>query len=150
MGHSFWNIHVHAIFTTKDRKPLILPSFQARLYDYIGGIIRQEVGQPVHIGGTDNHLHVLFDLRGDVSLSQAMRQVKSLSSGWVHGNFSDGGDFAWQSGYAAFSVTQSSVASVRRYIDKQAEHHAKVTFEEDLTAFFERHGVKYDPTHLWD
>ena len=150
MGHTFSNILVHAIFGTKGRLPTIHERFRARLYEYMSGIARQEFGQALRIGGTEDHLHALLLLRADVSIADAMRKWKSLSSGWVHKTFPQTTDFAWQSGYGAFSVSESQKDGVIGYIERQASHHRKVTFEEEFLRFLDRHGIEYDPRHVWD
>lgn len=150
MSHTFANVLVHVIFSTKNRAPMIRKPVQERLYEYLGGVARHEFGQALRIGGTENHVHGLLVLRTDIALSQAMSKWKSLSSGWVHTTFPEYGAFAWQGGYGAFSVSESNAATVVAYIDRQAEHHQTMSFEEEFAAFLERHGVKYDPAHLWD
>jgi len=150
MGHTFSNLLVHTIFSTKDRLPTIRESFRQRLYEYMSGIARTEFGRALCIGGTPNHVHGLIVLATDVSVAEAVRKWKSLSSKWVHETFPGTRDFAWQSGYGAFSVSRSNVPKVAGYIERQAEHHTKVTFEEEFVAFLKRHGIEHDPRHVWD
>ena len=150
MGHTYSNLLFHVIFSTKDRRPSIRESFQTRLYEYMAGVARREFGRVLQIGGMADHLHALVSLRTDMAVAEAMRKFKGLSSKWVHATFPAEMTFAWQSGYAAFSVSQSSAASVGTYIARQADHHRRVTFEEEFVAFLDRHGVEYDPAHVWD
>jgi len=79
-----------------------------------------------------------------------MNRWKSLSTGWIHKTFSGEEAFAWQAGYGAFSVSQSNVAGVIAYIERQAEHHTRRTFQEEFIEFLERHQVQFDPAHVWD
>jgi len=79
-----------------------------------------------------------------------MRGWKALSSKWVHETFPDEADFGWQEGYAAFSVSQSNVPQVAAYIEKQAEHHKKITFEDEFLALLKCHGIAYNPRYVWD
>ena len=58
--------------------------------------------------------------------------------------------FRWQNGYAAFSVSHSVCPKVHTYIASQVEHHRKMTFEEEFVVFLQRHGIKYDPSTIWD
>lgn len=148
MGHTYSNILLHVIFSTKDRRPLIHESFRQRLYEYMAGIARVEFGKALKIGGVEDHLHGLLSLRTDVSVADALRKWKSLSSGWIHQTL-PADEFAWQSGYAAFSVSASNADQVARYIERQAEHHRVQTFEEEYAAFLERHGVEYEAERLW-
>jgi REP element-mobilizing transposase RayT len=150
VGHTYSNLLVHVIFSTKRRAAVIRPEIRPRLHEYLVGIARHEFGRAIEIGGTDDHLHGLIALRTDVPVADAMRKWKSLSSGWLHRTFPQYGEFGWQDGYAAFSVSESAVNAVRAYIVRQEEHHRRMSFDQELRAFLDRHGVEYDPSHLLD
>ncbi len=150
MGHTFSHVLLHVIFSTKNRMRLIQPDFRQRLYEYLAGIARDEFGAARKIGGTDDHLHGLISLRTDVSIAEALRKWKSLSSLWVHREFPNHQDFAWQSGYGVFSVSESNAPAVIQYIETQVEHHAEMTFEQEFIGFLKRHNVQYDPRHIFD
>ena len=122
MGHTYAKILVHVIFSTKGRRRTIDEDIRQRLHEYLGGIARKEFGKAMQVGGTDDHLHALLSLRTDVAVADAMRMFKGLSSAWVHNNFPESSDFAWQEGYAAFTVSQSVAGDVIEYIVNQAEH----------------------------
>ena len=149
MGHTYSSLLVHVVFSTKDRRPVIHDSFRQRLYEYMGGIARGEFGRALVVGGTENHVHALLSFGTTVSVAEAMRKWKSLSSGWVHETFPAEADFAWQEGYGAFSVSRSGADKVIRYIEVQAEHHKRLTFEEEFVALLEQHGIEYDPERIW-
>ena len=149
MGHTHTSVQVHVIFATKNRRPTIAESFRPRLWEYMQGVARKEFGQALCIGGTENHVHSLIELRADVSLADAMRKWKTLSSRWVHGTFPESANFAWQRGYGAFSVSGPRKAAVIRYIEAQAEHHKQTPFEDEFVAFLQKYGVAYDPAYLW-
>ena len=149
MAHTFSDILIHVIFSTKGRQPTIHETFRFRLYEYLGGIARKEFGAALKIGGTEDHIHGLLRLRTGVSVAEAMRKWKSLSSAWIHKKATDSGGFAWQSGYGAFSVSGPRKAKVIEYIDRQVEHHRTVTFEEEFLAFLDRYEVGYDPGNVW-
>jgi len=149
MGHTFSNLLVHVIFSTKNRKPTIVDAIRERLYAYMAGVARKEFGWARRIGGTSDHVHGLLELRTDVSIAHAMNRWKSLSSGWVHKTFPELRDFAWQSGYGVFSVSSSKAPDVIAYIDGQREHHRHRSFEEEFLEFLKRHGIQYDPGHVW-
>ena len=150
MGHTFSNLLVHVIFGTKGRRRAILEPFRPRLHEYLAGVARAEFGSALTIGGTEDHLHGLLLIRADVSVSEAMRKWKSLSSGWLHETFAEARDFAWQTGFAVFSVSESMKGAVTTYIAGQAEHHRRQTFEEEYLAFLDGHGIKYDRRYVWD
>lgn len=150
MGHTYCKLLTHVVFSTKGRRPTIEERFRQRLFEYMAGLARAEFGHAVRLGGTADHVHGLIVVRPDVALSDAMRKWKSLSSKWVHETFERSADFGWQSGYAAFSVSLSNEEQVRAYIDSQAEHHRRQTFQDELIALLGRHGIEYDPQYIWD
>ena len=149
-GHTYANLLVHVVFSTKGRRPTMRKDFRTRLHDYLGGIARQEFGRSLRVGGTANHLHGLIVLKPSIAVSDAMKKWKSLSSGWVHNTFPGNRDFGWQNGYGAFSVSESKAQEVIEYIERQEEHHRKVSFEEEFIHFLEVNGIEYDPRYVWD
>ena len=150
MPGTYSRLLYHVVFSTKRRTQTITESLRPRLYDYMGGIIRSERGVSYEIGGTADHVHLLFRWRTDESLAALMRNVKSHSSRWVHQTFPTMGAFQWQEGYAAFSVSESQREAVANYIRNQAEHHRSLTFEDELVRLLEAHNIEYDARYLWD
>ena len=150
MPQSFVSLHLHVVFSTKHRTPTITPDLQPRLYEYIGGILRGEKCSLLAAGGMPDHVHLLASLSKTVSISDALRLIKSNSSKWVHETFSKKQDFAWQTGYGAFAVSYSNLEDVKRYIANQAEHHRVRTFQEEFIALLNRHHVEFDEQFLWD
>ncbi len=148
MSQSFTNLLYHIIFSTKERLPIIMPECQPRLYDYIGGIIRGTGGISLGIEGTEDHVHVLAKLRPDRSLSDVLRDLKANASGWMHDVFPDIRDFSWQRGYGAFTVSQSNVDDVGKYIARQKEHHKKVSFRDEFIQFLKANGIEHDERYL--
>ena len=144
MGQSFTSLTVHVIFGSKDRRPLITPEIAPRLYDYVGGIVRNHNGQLLAAGGTADHVHLLVALHVQSNVADMVRVIKANASKWVRETLPVS-DFAWQVGYGAFTVSHSNRDDVRRYIATQAEHHRRVSFDEEFVLFLKRHGVAYDP-----
>lgn len=149
MSNTFTNLNYHLVFSTKDRQPLITKERQPRIYGYMGGIIKDLRGEAICIGGVEDHVHILCRLKTDVSLADVLRQIKGSSSKWINDELKPTGKFAWQAGYAAFSVSRSRTDSVIRYIEEQEEHHREIGFKEELIDFLERHGIEYDERYLW-
>ena len=150
MGHTYANILIHVVFSTKRRASLIRRGFRDRLFGYMGALARDEIGDAIAIGGTDNHVHGLLSFPTTLCVADGMRKWKTLSARWTRKTISGAFDFAWQTGYSAFSVSPRSTDGLVRYIEHQAEHHKGQTFEEELIGILESHGVDYDPDHLWD
>jgi len=150
MGHSYTNLLCHIVFSTKERQSWLDTETSARLYEYLGGAIRSEGGANISINGCTDHIHILAKLRQDKAVSDVFRAIKANSSGWIHRTFPKLRTFAWQSGYRAFTVSQSQIERVQRYIANQQKHHQRVSFKEEFIALLEAHGVEYDERYLWD
>jgi REP element-mobilizing transposase RayT len=148
VAHTASNLVLHLIFSTKARQPLIAPEIRSDLFGYLGGIIREMKGTAFIINGTADHVHMLIRIRPAHSVAEIARVVKANSSRWARekGNR----DFAWQTGYGAFSVSESHVQAVSRYIATQEEHHKKRTFQQEYVAFLEKNKIAYDERYIWD
>jgi REP element-mobilizing transposase RayT len=140
MGSTYHSVHVHVIFTCKDRRPLITPDIQSRIYKYLAGICRKRNCHLVEGGGVDNHVHLLIGLSMTNAIADLLRDVKANSSRWVHETWPKQ-EFGWQDGYAAFSVSVSMIARTRKYIRNQEEHHKKHSLEDELHGFLKMHGM---------
>ncbi len=148
MSQSYVNLVYHIIFSTKDRQPLITEAHQARLHDYIGGIIRAQGGVSLAINGTADHVHVLVKLRQDKALSDVIRDFKANASGWMHKVFPEAKDFAWQNGYGAFTVSASQVERVKSYIANQQAHQQKHSFRDEFIEFLKANEIEFDEKYL--
>jgi putative transposase len=148
VSHTSGNILLHMIFSTHGRRPLIRPDFRADLFAYLGGIIREMNGTALIINGTAEHVHMLLRIRPVHSSAEVARVVKGNSSRWVHEKWNP--KFAWQTGYGVFSVSESNVAAVTRYIARQEDHHRKHSFQEEYVAFLKKNNVAYDGRYIWD
>ena len=142
MSHSYAQNLVHLVFSTKARAKTISLSVQPKLHAYIIGICHND-GILVHaLGGTEDHIHCLLQLPPTRCLAKIVLTIKANSSRWVR---QTARDFAWQQGYAAFSVITSLLPTVTRYIQNQQAHHRKMSFEDEFLALLRKHGVEYDP-----
>ena len=145
MPHSYPNLLVHCVFSTRERRPLIPTDIRPRLWRYLSGIARNLKIPILECGGTADHVHILLVLPPDMPLSKSIQVLKANSSRWLGEH---GIDFAWQEGYAAFSVSASQVSSVREYIQNQAAHHQRRNFDEEFIALLKKSGVAYDPKYV--
>jgi Transposase and inactivated derivatives len=149
MAHTFTNLLFHVIFGTKGREPSIDSDVRAPLHAYIGGIVRELNGIAIIVNGADDHVHALLKLPPTLLVADVLRVVKTNSSKWMHEK-QRRQRFGWQSGYAAFTVSESGVRSVRAYIERQEEHHRKKTFAEEYIEFLEKNHVSYDPRYVFE
>ncbi|MFW6145812.1 MAG: IS200/IS605 family transposase [Planctomycetota bacterium] len=139
----------HIVFSTKERRPFLQDEALPEVRAYIGGALRDQSAHPVAVGGMADHLHLAVIARPTTRLSDLMREVKANSSKSIQGRFPTLKVFAWQDGYSAFSVSESVLPDVVKYIQGQQAHHKKQTFQEELLALLARHGVEYDPRYIW-
>jgi len=149
MSHTYTNILIHAIFSTKDRYPWLVTEIRDEVFSYLGGTINELGGQSLLVNGPRDHVHMFFVQPRTLSIASLMEKIKVNSSGWVKERWPRRNKFSWQAGYAAFSVSKSHVEQVKRYIEKQVEHHRKVTFQEEVVAFLDKQGIKYDPRYVF-
>ena len=149
MTQSFSQNYQHIIFSTKDRDKWIDESWADDLYGYIGGILGQIGCRLLTAGGTSDHVHLLSIIDKKLTLSDVIRTVKSSSTNWIRRTIKNKKAFAWQNGYAAFSVSKSQIPRVERYIQNQRQHHKKIGFKDELRRFLDKLGLEYDEKYLW-
>lgn len=128
---------------------MIVPAIESNLHAYLGGISRALESPMLTIGGTANHVHLLLSLSKNIALAEFMMNLKKDSSKWAKTNGDEHESFAWQDGYAAFSIGESGVTDLKRYIAGQKEHHRTITFQDELIAFLKKYAVEYDERYLW-
>lgn len=150
MSQSLACLHIHLVFSTRNRELYLTPDLCRRLYPYIGGIVRERKSVLIEAGGMPDHIHLLISFARDISVSDMVRDVKSVSAQWVHEEFPARRAFAWQGGYGAFAVSKSNVEAVREYIRTQAEHHRARTFRDEFRDFLRRHELDWDERYVWD
>lgn len=150
MSQSLTSLVFHIIFSTKERRNLLQQPMRSRIYEYIGGIVRTQQGTLIAIGGTKDHVHLLILMNKNLTIPASLKDIKSVSTKWIHNTFRDLQIFSWQGGYAAFSVSNHDISEIKAYIENQEEHHHKVTFQEELLSLLKDHGIEYDERYLWE
>lgn len=146
MASTFLSLHYHVVFSTKERRPFIAPAWRTQLHDYLGGTVNGLGGFSQRVGGVADHVHLLVGLKATHCLAEFMRELKKATSVWARENHEP--EFAWQDGYAAFTVSASKRAVVRQYIENQEAHHAKRDFVSELKELLEKHEVEYNERYL--
>ena len=146
MAHTYPNVLVHCVLSTKNRSNSIPDELREKLTMYFVGITKGHSIPVLCAGGTPNHVHLMIALPPTVPLAKALQVLKANSSRWLGEH---GFDFAWQEGYAAFSVSASNADVVRRYIEHQEEHHVKHSFEHELVSLLRKSNVAYDPQFVF-
>ena len=150
MPQSLARVLVHLIFSTKSREPFLSDDIRRELHPYMATILKGMDSSAILINSVTDHAHVLFHLSKNHALCDVIETLKKDSSKWIKTKGRAYRNFHWQSGYEAFSVSQSNVAKVVEYIENQREHHRRRTFQEEFRAFLKRYQVRYDERYVWD
>jgi len=149
MAQTLTSLLVHIVFSTKSRANLITPAIEPDLYKYISGTLRKMESPCLKIGGTANHLHLLVSQSKNIALAYLMEEVKKSSSKWIKHQDASFRLFKWQEGYGAFTIGQSNVAALKRYIESQKTHHQRRSFEDELQGLLRKYHVEYDERYIW-
>lgn len=151
MPQSLARVWIHLIFSTKNRYPFLTDK-QLRLdtHSYLATVLRNHECETLIVGGVEDHIHALFALSRNYSIADIVKEIKIASSKWIKEQSPAQKQFSWQSGYGAFSVSQSHLDQVTRYIERQEEHHKRVTFQDEFRAFLKKYNVEYDEQYVWD
>lgn len=145
MASTYTSLHVHAIFATKDRAPMIDASWLRELHGYVAGTAEGLGAQSLAVGGVVDHVHVLMGIRAAHAVADLVREIKKASSIWAAERYAG---FAWQTGYGAFAVSPRDVDMVRKYIARQEEHHRTISSADELRAILEQFGVPFDERYF--
>ena len=151
MPQSLARLWTHLIFSTKERYPFLSdPTIRADMHAYLGTVLRTHDCPTLVVGGCDDHVHALFALSRNYSIAQIVKEIKRTSSAWIKTVERRYSKFRWQSGYGAFSVSQSHVTQVHSYILRQEQHHRRKTFQHEFRAFLHKYEIEYDERYVWD
>ena len=149
MSHTYCCALFHCVFSTKERRKLISPDVQPRLWAYMGGVARKRKIKALGVGGTDDHVHLLLSLPSSLPIAKGMREIKSESSRWMREECGMA-VFEWQEGYGAFSIGWAQMETTLAYIARQQEHHRKRDFQAEFLAFLKKHRIEYDPRYIFN
>ncbi len=151
MPQSLAQIYLHIVFSTKERRPYLQNStIRDETHKYLGGTCKNLDCPVLRVGGVGDHVHILCRLGRTISVADLVKELKRESSKWLKTKSPDLGDFYWQNGYGAFSVSPSHVEPLRTYIANQAEHHHTQSFQEEFRRLLSKYGLKWDERYVWD
>jgi len=150
MPQSLSRILIHLVFSTKNRERVLTPGVRTELHPYLAGTLDNLECPSLQVGGTEDHVHLFFGLSRTRTIADVVEMVKTSSSKWIKTKAAEFTDFHWQSGYGAFSVSQSDADTVVAYIRNQTQHHQKMTFQEEYRRLLERYQVAFDEKYVWD
>lgn len=151
MPQSLAKVLLHIVFSTKNRAPFLSDlGVRAELHTYMAGVLKSIDCPAIIVGGVEDHVHILCSLSRIRTIAQLLEETKIATSKWVKSKGTAYKDFHWQNGYGAFSVSESKVADVRRYIEEQDKHHRKMTFQDEFRELCRRHNIALDERYAWD
>ena len=145
----YTQINIHVIFAVENREGVIAPSFEQRLYEYMGGLLKTKGHYPLMINGHLDHVHIFFEMNPKEALSDLVRDLKSNTSKWINDNHFLPELFQWQNGYGGFSYSKSQRHTVIQYIERQKEHHRKTTFKEEYLKILQAFEIDFKDEYLF-
>jgi REP element-mobilizing transposase RayT len=151
MPQSIARVLIHTVFSTKGRESAFHdPAFRSEVQAYLGGCAKTLDCLPIQIGGVADYVHLLTTLSRTLAIAEFVKEIKRVSTNWIQKRGGLFGQFHWQAGYGCFSVSESNLSAVSRYISRQEEHHRKITFQEEYRELLRRHGQTWDEAYVWD
>lgn len=148
MPNTYSKIYLHFVFAVKGRENLILDEWEGLLFKYIAGIVERKKQKLFVINGYKDHLHLLISINADCVISDLMRDVKNSSSRWINENKLVKGKFSWQTGFSAFSVSESQLKKTINYIENQKNHHQKVSFKNEYISLLNAYNIDFKEEYL--
>ncbi|MDA7502183.1 transposase [Chitinophagales bacterium] len=149
MANTYTQIHIQIVFRVSGNN-LISEEYRERIEKYICGIITKKKSKPLAIYCNPDHLHVLIGLHPSISVSEITRGIKANSTRYINENGLINGGFSWQTGFGAFSYSNSEIDRVIKYILKQPEHHRKTTFKEEYLQFLKDSKIDFNLSYVFD
>ena len=147
MAHSYTNLLVHVLFSTKNREKRLGAEIRKSLFPYLAAVLNDQGSKVLIVGGGLEHVHLLLRIRPDQNVAAVVRHAKTLSSRMIRAKFDK--SFQWQSSYAALSVSQSQRQRVYDYIANQEAHHKRVDFDSEYVSLLKRNEIRFDLERLW-
>ncbi len=151
MPQSLAKVIVHLVCSTKNRKAWLKdPNLRTELYAYNATILKNLDCPSILIGGVEDHVHILALLSRKHAIMDVVQESKTETSKWIKTQGPEFDDFHWQAGYGIFSVSESNLEQVKRYIAEQEEHHRRMSFQDEFRGLCQRHGIDIDERYAWD
>ena len=150
MANKYLKIKLHLVFAAKRHESYLPDSVLERLYAFIAGVINNRGNFAIKLGGTANHVHILFDYNAVEPLPDLVKAIKTTSTKFINENNLSPYQFHWQTGYACFSVSPYDTDKVVQYIENQLEHHQTHTLRDEVRSMFLRANIPYDDKFIFE
>ncbi|MBP1618524.1 MAG: putative transposase [Bacteroidetes bacterium] len=150
MANTFSKLYVQLVFGVKNRVSLIDDQIKDQIEKYISGVVTAKKCRLMAIYCNPDHIHIFISIHPSIAIADLVRDIKTLSSGWIHREFENLKHFGWQDGYGAFTYAQSQTGAVVKYILRQREHHQKRNFREEYVDLLKKFEIDFDEKFLLD
>jgi REP element-mobilizing transposase RayT len=151
MSQTLTQIYLHIVFSTKNRmRAFQEKGLRAKTHAHLAGTCKNLHSPALVVGGVEDHVHALSRLSRHVTVADFVRELKRESSKWIKTECPHLGNFHWQAGYGAFSISPSHVEMLRQYIENQEAHHATETFQDEFRRLCQKYEVPIDERYAWD
>lgn len=148
MSQSLSQVYIHAVYTTKLRKPLISLEIEKELHRYMSGIFKKLESPIIRINSMPDHIHILYKQSRKHSIANIMEITKKESSKFMKTKGVN--QFQWQRGYGVFSVSQRNLETVIKYIEQQKQYHQKKDTISEIQNFMYVNEVReFSNEHFW-
>jgi putative transposase len=147
---AYTNCYCHLVFAVKYRESILNDNLQTMVFSYMSGIINGMKQKPIIIKGAPDHVHILYGMNPDISISKTVYELKRSSSLWINNQKILGFKFSWQEGYAAFTLNKAGIANLYKYIENQKAHHQKDSFRAEYLEILRNDEMEYHPEFLFE
>ena len=151
MPHSFAQIYLHLVFSTKGRQPFLDDrEFRERVHEYLGGACNGLGCEVLQVGGIADHVHIACRFSRVLSVADFLKELKRQSTVWIKKTRPTLDEFHWQLGYGAFSISPTHVDPLVAYIRNQEAHHRTESFQDEFRRLLKKNGLEWDERYVWD
>ncbi|MHB1051393.1 MAG: IS200/IS605 family transposase [Bacteroidota bacterium] len=150
MANTYTQIYIQIIFAVQFREYCIPKNHKEELHKYITGIVRNQDQKLIAINSMPDHIHIFIGQKPSISLSNLVRDIKSMSSTFVNEKKWFRGKFRWQEGFGAFSYSHSHIDRVVKYIQEQEKHHLRRSFREEYIQLLKSFTIDYNEKYLFN
>jgi len=141
MQHIYFRLWIHLVWSTKGREPLMVDKIRKDIFFHIKEIGNDKGFHIDMVNGVEDHLHCLLSLNPRFSISSVVNELKGESSHWINEQKLIKQKFHWQRGFGAFSVSESNIERIRKYILNQEEHHKKMSVKKEWDLLLKKHNL---------
>ena len=149
-SNTYTQIYIQVVFAVKGRKNFISEQNREELQQYMAGLVQRRAQKLLAIYIMPDHVHLLIGFKPNITLSDLVRDIKTISTHFILEKRWIPAKFNWQEGFGAFSYSKSQIDVVVKYILDQANHHQKRTFREEYLDFLKKFEIDYEEQYLFE